>query len=44
LAWALYLTARYPEAADRIRREGETVCGDREPNAANYSALATPAP
>jgi cytochrome P450 len=40
LAWALYLTARHPEAADRIRREGETVCGDREPNAADYSALA----
>ena len=29
-----------PEAADRIRREGETVCGDREPTAADYSALA----
>jgi cytochrome P450 len=40
LAWALYLTARHPEAADRIRREGETVCGDREPTAADYSALA----
>ena len=40
LAWALYLTARHPEAADRIRREGEAVCGDREPTAADYSALA----
>jgi cytochrome P450 len=40
LAWALYLTARHPEAADRIRGEGETVCGDREPTAADYSALA----
>jgi cytochrome P450 len=40
LAWALYLTAKHPEAADRIRREGETVCGDREPTAADYSALA----
>jgi cytochrome P450 len=40
LAWALYLTARHPEAAERIRKEGETVCGDREPTAADYSALA----
>jgi cytochrome P450 len=40
LAWALYLTAKQPEAADRIRREGEAVCGDREPTGADYSALA----
>jgi cytochrome P450 len=40
LAWALYLTAKHPEAADRIRREGETVCGDREPTGSDYSALA----
>ncbi len=40
LAWALYLTSRHPEAADRIRREGETTYGDREPTAADYSALA----
>jgi cytochrome P450 len=39
LAWALYLTSKHPEAAERIRREGETVCGDREPTAADYSAL-----
>ena len=39
LAWALYLTSTNPEAAERIRREGETVCGDREPTAADYSAL-----
>ncbi|MGE0023413.1 MAG: cytochrome P450, partial [Hyphomicrobium sp.] len=39
LAWALYLTSTHPEAAERIRREGETVCGDREPTAADYSAL-----
>jgi cytochrome P450 len=39
LAWALYLTSKNPEAAERIRREGETVCGDREPTAADYSAL-----
>jgi len=40
LAWALYETSRNPEAADRIRREGEEVYGDREPTAADYSALA----
>ncbi|MFA5948924.1 MAG: cytochrome P450 [Hyphomicrobium sp.] len=39
LAWALYLTSKHPEAADRIRREGEAVCGDREPTAADYSGL-----
>ena len=38
-AWALYLTSKNPEAAERIRREGETVYGDREPTAADYSAL-----
>jgi len=40
LAWALYLTARHPEAAERIRKEGEATYGDREPTAADYSALA----
>ena len=40
LAWALYLTARHPEAAERIRTEGEATYGDREPTAADYSALA----
>jgi cytochrome P450 len=40
LAWSLYLTSRHPEAAERIRREGETTYGDREPNAADYAALA----
>ncbi len=39
LAWALYLVSRMPEAADRIRREGEEVCGGREPDANDYSAL-----
>jgi cytochrome P450 len=39
LAWALYLVSKHPEAAERIRREGEEVCADREPNAADYSAL-----
>ena len=40
LAWALYEVSRNPEAAERIRREGEEVYGDREPTAADYSALA----
>src|SRR5262249_40594816 len=40
LAWSLYLTSTYPEAAERIRREGEATYGDREPTAADYSALA----
>jgi cytochrome P450 len=40
LAWALYLASRHPETAERIRREGESVLGDREPTAADYSALA----
>jgi cytochrome P450 len=40
LAWALYETSRNPEAAERIRKEGEAVYGDREPTAADYSALA----
>lgn len=31
LAWSLYLLAQNPEAADRIREEANTVCGDREP-------------
>lgn len=39
LSWSLYLTSKYPEAAERIRREGEEVCGDREPNADDYSKL-----
>ena len=41
LAWALYETARRPEAAERIRKEGEEVYGDREPTAADYSASPT---
>jgi cytochrome P450 len=40
LAWSLYETAKRPEVADRIRREGEATYGDREPAAADYSALA----
>jgi cytochrome P450 len=40
LAWALYQTSQDPEMADRIRKEGEACYGDREPTAADYSALA----
>lgn len=40
LAWSLYLASRHPETADRIRKEGEAVYGDRQPTAADYSALA----
>jgi cytochrome P450 len=40
LAWALYQASRDPSIADRIRREGEAVYGDREPTAADYSSLA----
>jgi cytochrome P450 len=40
LAWALYLASKHPETAERIRREGEEVCGTRAPTAADYSALA----
>ncbi len=39
LAWALYLVSKHPESAERIRREGEDVCGGREPTAADYGAL-----
>ena len=39
LAWAMYETSKNPEAAARIRAEGEAVYGDREPTAADYSAL-----
>ena len=39
LAWALYLVSKHPEAADKIRREGEAVCGDRDPTADDYTAL-----
>ncbi len=40
LAWAMYLTSKHPEAAEHIRKEGEATYGDREPTAADYSALA----
>ena len=40
LAWAMYLTSKHPEAAERIRREGEAVYGDRQPTAGDYAQLA----
>jgi cytochrome P450 len=40
LAWALYLTSKYPHVAERIRAEGEAAYGDRPPNANDYAALA----
>jgi cytochrome P450 len=39
LAWALYLMSTHPEAAERVRREGEQVIGDRDPTADDYAAL-----
>lgn len=40
LAWAMYEVSKRPEARERIRREGLEVYGDRDPTAADYSALA----
>jgi hypothetical protein len=40
LAWALYLTSKNPDVAERIRTEGNEVIGDREPIWADYSKLA----
>jgi cytochrome P450 len=40
LAWSLYLVSKHPEAAERIRKEGEATYADRPPTAADYSALA----
>ncbi len=39
LAWALYLLSLHPEAAARVIKESEEVLGDREPTAADYTAL-----
>ena len=40
LAWALYECSRKPEIAARIREEGRTILGDREPTLADYGSLA----
>jgi cytochrome P450 len=39
LAWALYLLSNHPEAAARVIKESEDVLGQREPTAADYTAL-----
>jgi len=39
LAWALYLLSNHPEAAERVRQEGQSVIGDRDPTADDYAAL-----
>jgi len=38
-SWMLYLLSQHPEIAERIRREGEEVYGEREPTAADLEAL-----
>ncbi|MEQ1716810.1 MAG: cytochrome P450 [Hyphomicrobium sp.] len=39
LGWAFYLLSQHPEVAEKIRREGEEVYGDREPNADDLDKL-----
>ena len=39
LAWALYLTSAHQDVADRVRREGREVFGEREPGLADYMKL-----
>ncbi len=39
LGWALYLLSQHPEVAEKIRREGEDVYGDREPNGDDIEKL-----
>jgi cytochrome P450 len=39
LAWMLYLLSQHPEIAEKIRREGEEVYGEREPTAADLERL-----
>jgi cytochrome P450 len=39
LAWALYLLSNHPEAAAHVIKESEDVLGEREPTAADYTAL-----
>jgi cytochrome P450 len=39
LGWCLYLLSKHPEVAEKIRREGEEVYGDREPNAEDLEKL-----
>ncbi len=39
LGWALYLLSQHPETAEKIRREGEEIYGDREPNGDDIEKL-----
>lgn len=39
LGWCLYLLSQHPEVAERIRREGEEVYGNREPTWENVQNL-----
>jgi cytochrome P450 len=39
LGWTFYLLSQHPEVAEKIRREGEQVYGDREPNAEDLDKL-----
>lgn len=39
LGWAFYLLSQHPEVAEKIRREGEEVYGDQEPNADDLEKL-----
>lgn len=39
LGWAFYLLSQHPEVAEKIRREGEEVYGNREPNAEDLDKL-----
>lgn len=39
LGWAFYLLSQHPDVAEKIRREGEEVYGDREPDAGDLDRL-----
>jgi cytochrome P450 len=39
LGWTFYLLTQHPDVADKIRREGEEVYGDRTPTAADVERL-----
>jgi cytochrome P450 len=39
LGWAFYLLSQHPEVAEKIRREGEEIYGDHEPNAEDLERL-----
>ncbi len=39
LGWSLFLLSQHPEVAEKIRREGEQIYGDREPNGDDIEKL-----